>query len=42
MCLTDIIQELQVDPWPVATAMRPLRSTGPAVQLAACLLEVQP
>ena len=41
MCLTDIIQELQVDPWPVATAMRPLRATGPAVQLSIALLEVR-
>ncbi len=41
MTLTDIIQELQVDPWPVANAMRPLRSTGAALALAVSLLEVR-
>ena len=40
MALTDIIQELQVDPWPVQTAMRPLRATGVAMNVAITLLEV--
>lgn len=39
MSLTDIIEELQSDPWPVAQGMRPLRSTGAAMSVAVGLLE---
>eukprot|EP00041_Stephanoeca_diplocostata_P017970 m.372535 g.372535 ORF g.372535 m.372535 type:complete len:779 (+) comp20875_c0_seq2:182-2518(+) len=39
MSLTDIIEELQRDPWPIQPAMRPLRSTGPAISVALGLLE---
>ena len=28
MSLTDLLGELQRDPWPVSTGKRPLRSTG--------------
>lgn len=41
MSLTDLLGELQRDPWPVATGKRPLRSTGAAMSIAVGLLEVQ-
>jgi len=40
MDLTDLLGELQVDPWPVAADKRPLRSTGVALSVAVSLLEV--
>ena len=40
MSLTDLLGELQRDPWPVATGKRPLRSTGAALSIAIGLLEV--
>ncbi len=40
MALTDIIDELQKDPWAVAAGKRPLRSTGAALSVAVGLLEV--
>lgn len=39
MDLTDLIGELQPDPWPVAADKRPLRSTGVALSIAVSLLE---
>ena len=42
MALTDLLQEIQPDPWPVALGKRPLRSTGVALSIAVGLLEVQP
>ncbi|GLV40188.1 Secretory 23 [Carabus blaptoides fortunei] len=39
MSLTDLIGELQRDPWPVAQGKRPLRSTGAALSIAVGLLE---
>lgn len=41
MSLTDLLGELQRDPWPVPTGKRPLRSTGAALSIAIGLLEVQ-
>jgi len=41
MSLTDLLGELQRDPWPVAMGKRPLRSTGAALSIAIGLLEVQ-
>ena len=41
MSLTDLLGELQRDPWPVATGKRPLRSTGAALSIAVGLLEVR-
>ena len=41
MALTDLLQEIQPDPWPVALGKRPLRSTGVALSIAVGLLEVQ-
>ncbi|XP_037069544.1 protein transport protein Sec23A-like isoform X2 [Pollicipes pollicipes] len=38
--LTDLLGELQRDPWPVPQAKRPLRSTGAALSIAVSLLEV--
>ncbi|XP_043220712.1 protein transport protein Sec23A-like isoform X2 [Amphibalanus amphitrite] len=38
--LTDLLGELQRDPWPVPPAKRPLRSTGTALSVAVSLLEV--
>ena len=40
MDLTDLLGELQPDPWPVASDKRPLRSTGVAMSIAVSLLEV--
>lgn len=40
MSLTDLLGELQRDPWPVPTGKRPLRSTGVALSIAIGLLEV--
>lgn len=40
MNLTDLLGELQRDPWPVGTGKRPLRSTGVALSIAVGLLEV--
>lgn len=42
MNLTDLLGELQRDPWPVPQGKRPLRSTGIALSIAVGLLEVQP
>lgn len=39
MCLTDLIGELQRDPWPVQQGKRYLRSTGAALSIAVGLLE---
>lgn len=39
MSLTDILGELQRDPWPVGPGKRPLRSTGVALSVATGLLE---
>lgn len=39
MNLTDLIGDLQRNPWPVSNGMRPLRATGVAVSLAISLLE---
>lgn len=41
MNLTDMIGDIQTDPWPVHQGMRPLRSTGVALSLAVGLLEVR-
>lgn len=40
MALTDLLAEIQPDPWPVALGKRPLRSTGVALSIAVGLLEV--
>lgn len=40
MNLTDLLGELQRDPWPVTQGKRPLRSTGVALSIAVGLLEV--
>lgn len=39
MSLTDLLGELQCDPWPVGPGKRPLRSTGMALAVATGLLE---
>ncbi|XP_002156026.2 protein transport protein Sec23B [Hydra vulgaris] len=39
MSVTDLIGEIQRDPWPVAADKRPLRSTGTALAIAVSLLE---
>ncbi|EDQ92266.1 uncharacterized protein MONBRDRAFT_34958 [Monosiga brevicollis MX1] len=39
MALTEIIEELQPDPWPVAQGKRPQRSTGAALSVAVSLME---
>ena len=39
MDLTDLLGELQRDPWPVPQGKRPLRSTGAALSIAVGLLE---
>lgn len=41
MSLTDLLGELQRDPWPIAQGKRPLRSTGVALSIAVGLLEVE-
>jgi protein transport protein SEC23 len=40
MSLTDLLGELQRDPWPVQQGKRALRSTGAALSVAIGLLEV--
>ena len=40
MDLTDLLGELQPDPWPVSADKRPLRSSGTALSIAVNLLEV--
>lgn len=40
MSLTDLLGELQRDPWPVYQGKRPLRATGAALAIATGLLEV--
>lgn len=40
MSLTDLLEELQRDPWPVQQGKRPLRSAGVALSIAVGLLEV--
>lgn len=40
MSLTDLLGELQRDPWPVPQGKRSLRSTGVALSIAVGLLEV--
>ena len=40
MSLTDLLGEMQRDPWPVHQAKRPLRATGAALSVAVGLLEV--
>lgn len=40
MNLTDMIGDIQPDPWPVPLGTRPLRSTGAALSVAIGLLEV--
>uniref|UniRef100_A0A8C7TL87 Protein transport protein SEC23 n=1 Tax=Oncorhynchus mykiss TaxID=8022 RepID=A0A8C7TL87_ONCMY len=42
MNLTDLLGELQRDPWPVTQGKRPLRSLGSAMSIAVGLLEVRP
>lgn len=39
MSLTELINELQRDPWPVPQKKRPLRSTGAALSIAVGILE---
>ena len=39
MALTDLLGELQRDPWPVSQGKRPLRATGAALSIAVGLLE---
>ena len=41
MNLTDLLGELQRDPWPVPQGKRPLRSSGVALSIAVGLLEVE-
>lgn len=41
MSLTDLLGEIQRDPWPVSQGKRPLRSTGAALAIAVGLLEVR-
>lgn len=40
MNLTDLLGELQRNPWPVTQGKRPLRSLGVAMSIAVGLLEV--
>ncbi|KAH9881220.1 GTPase-activating protein S23 [Plenodomus biglobosus] len=40
--MTNALEQLQRDPWPVANDKRPLRCTGVALSVAAGLLEVPP
>ncbi|PVU90104.1 hypothetical protein BB559_004790 [Furculomyces boomerangus] len=37
--LTSILEQLQQDPWPVASGKRPLRCTGVAISIATSLME---
>jgi hypothetical protein len=37
---TSILEQLQLDPWPVANDKRPLRSTGTAMAVSIGLIEV--
>ena len=39
MNLTDMIGDIQQDPWPIPQGTRPLRSTGVALSVAVGLLE---
>eukprot|EP01147_Barroeca_monosierra_P007743 gene7743-622_t len=39
MTVTDLLEELQADPWIVAEGKRPLRCTGTALSVAASLME---
>lgn len=39
--ITDLLGELQRDPWPVPQGKRALRSTGVALSIAVGLLEVK-
>ena len=39
MNLTDMIGDIQPDPWPIPQGTRPLRSTGVAMSVAVGLLE---
>merc|ERR1712141_326596 len=39
MSLTDLLGELQRDPWPIPQAKRALRSTGVALSIAVSLIE---
>src|SRR5690349_14543422 len=39
MALTDMLGEMQRDPWPVPQGKRPLRATGAALSIAVGLLE---
>lgn len=41
MSLTDLLGELQRDPWLVSQGRRPFRSTGVALSIAVGLLEVR-
>merc|ERR1719320_1782734 len=41
MSLTDLLGELQRDPWPVSTGKRPLRSTGVALSVCCGVARVQ-
>ena len=40
MNLTDMIGDIQPDPWPIHQGKRPLRSSGVALSVAISLLEV--
>lgn len=40
MSLTDLLGEIEHDPWPVPQGKRPLRSSGAALSVAVGLLEV--
>ena len=40
MFVTDLLGELQRDPWPVSQGKRPVRSVGAALSIAVGLLEV--
>lgn len=41
MSLTDLLGEMQRDPWPVPQGKRSLRATGVALSIAVSLLEVR-
>ena len=40
MSLTDLLADIQRDPWPVKQGKRSLRATGAALSIAVGLLEV--